>query len=57
MVPLILMILGLVLVVLGVLDLLSAVVIAGVVWWLLLIVGAALILLGWYLRSRPPSVV
>jgi protein-S-isoprenylcysteine O-methyltransferase Ste14 len=56
MVPLILMILGLVVVVIGVLALL-AVIHIGVVWWVLLLVGAGLILLGWYLRSRPPSVV
>lgn len=57
MVPLILMILGLVLVVVGVLALLAVVTISGVAWWLLLLVGAGLILLGWYLRTRPPSVV
>jgi hypothetical protein len=56
MVSLILMVAGLVLVILGVLVLLAVVHLA-VAWWLLLIVGAGLILLGWYLRSRPPSVV
>jgi len=57
MVSLILMIAGLVLVVVGVLALLAVVTISGVAWWLLMLVGAALILLGWYLRTRPPSVV
>jgi len=55
MVPMILIVLGLVVVVIGVLALL-AVIHIGVVWWVLLLVGAGLILLGWYLRRGTPVV-
>jgi hypothetical protein len=56
MVSFILMVLGAILVVVGVLALLTVIHIS-VAWWLLLIVGIGLILVGWYLRTRPPSVV
>jgi hypothetical protein len=52
MIPLIVMIAGLVVIVVGVLALL-AVIHIGVAWWVLLLVGAALLVLGWYLRSTP----
>jgi predicted membrane protein len=57
MIPLILLILGAILVVLGVLALL-AVVHIGVAWWVLLLVGVGLLILGYYLRSgsRPTAV-
>ena len=55
MVPMILIVLGLVVVVIGLLALL-AVIHIGVVWWVLLLVGAGLILLGWYLRRGTPVV-